>query len=353
MVIRQLVFALAVLRFAEMKADPNSEEEYWETIKATKVQLPVQVNSKGEINPPPAVPHLKVVCISDTHNQLDQVKEIPDGDVLIHAGDLTNYGSEEELKKFNDEIGNHDLGFDDTENLKERLEQYRGQGTSRGYLLLTNATWLHDKGVEIDGVNFFGSSWHPLYGYPFYRPRPELEEKWKVLPSNLDVLITHSPALGYLDAFGDERWGCRYLLKEIEERVKPKSFKAASRPLTEHVHSSSLPGTTSLVISTNDMVFYPMDLRVSLVSDHPNLNRTSPKGDLFEKSRKNESKKRECLDREGVFGPHGSVATFSPQEVVITPRRRNAPSPMTSSCIPPLGFARLIGSELPAAIAYS
>ncbi|KAK6767090.1 hypothetical protein RB195_026391 [Necator americanus] len=205
-----------------MKADPNSEEEYWETIKATKVQLPVQVNSKGEINPPPAVPHLKVVCISDTHNQLDQVKEIPDGDVLIHAGDLTNYGSEEELKKFNDEIGNHDLGFDDTENLKERLEQYRGQGTSRGYLLLTNATWLHDKGVEIDGVNFFGSSWHPLYGYPFYRPRPELEEKWKVLPSNLDVLITHSPALGYLDAFGDERWGCRYLLKEIEERVKPK-----------------------------------------------------------------------------------------------------------------------------------
>ncbi|KAL6743287.1 hypothetical protein Aduo_016343 [Ancylostoma duodenale] len=216
------------------RVDPNSEEDYWETIKATKVQLPVEVNSKGEVNSPPSVPHLKVVCISDTHDQLDLVKDIPDGDVLIHAGDLTNYGSERELKKVNEELGrlphkhklivagNHDLGFDDSEDPKGRLEKYRGQGTPKGYLLLTNVTYLQDKGVEIEGVKFFGSSWHPLYGYPFYRPRSELKKKWKVLPSNLDVLITHTPALGYLDTFGDERWGCRYLLEEIEDRVKPK-----------------------------------------------------------------------------------------------------------------------------------
>ncbi|VDO25545.1 unnamed protein product [Heligmosomoides polygyrus] len=49
-----------------------------------------------------------------------------------------------------------------------------------------------------------------------------MEEKWKVLPADLDVLITHTPALGYLDTFGSERWGCRYLLNEIETRVKPK-----------------------------------------------------------------------------------------------------------------------------------
>ncbi|KAK6059535.1 hypothetical protein COOONC_02834 [Cooperia oncophora] len=148
---------------------------------------------------------------------------------------MTNYGSEKELRKFNDEIGrlphkhkivvagNHDLGFDDTEDLSERLPLYQGQGTPKGYRLLTNVTWLHDKGIEIDGVTFYGSSWHPLYGYPFYRPRPQLEEKWKKLPSNVDVLITHTPALGYLDTFTDiepERWGCRYLLKEIETRVK-------------------------------------------------------------------------------------------------------------------------------------
>ena len=30
---------------------------------------------------------------------------IPDGDVLIHAGDITTYGDEENLKKYNEELG--------------------------------------------------------------------------------------------------------------------------------------------------------------------------------------------------------------------------------------------------------
>ncbi|KJH46309.1 Ser/Thr phosphatase family protein [Dictyocaulus viviparus] len=189
-------------------------------------------------------------------------KDIPNGDVLIHAGDFTNTGSVEEIVKFNDEIGrlphkhkivvagNHELGFDDSENLSERLPQYIGEGTTKGYNLLTNATWLHDNYVKIDGVIFFGSSWHPLYGYPFYTHREKLKEKWAALPSDLHVLITHTPALGYegfslflllkkmicylkenslvirtlsyLDKFGTERWGCRHLLSEIENRIKPK-----------------------------------------------------------------------------------------------------------------------------------
>lgn len=40
---------------------------------------------------------LRFVCISDTHND-DCGKQIPDGDVLIHAGDLTDFGSTEELQ---------------------------------------------------------------------------------------------------------------------------------------------------------------------------------------------------------------------------------------------------------------
>jgi 3',5'-cyclic AMP phosphodiesterase CpdA len=38
----------------------------------------------------------RIVCISDTHNQ---TPKLPAGDILIHAGDLTNQGSESELKK--------------------------------------------------------------------------------------------------------------------------------------------------------------------------------------------------------------------------------------------------------------
>lgn len=38
----------------------------------------------------------RIVCISDTHKQ---TPKLPPGDVLIHAGDLTNQGSYSELKK--------------------------------------------------------------------------------------------------------------------------------------------------------------------------------------------------------------------------------------------------------------
>lgn len=39
---------------------------------------------------------VRIVCISDTHNQ---TPKLPQGDILIHAGDLTNQGSYTELEK--------------------------------------------------------------------------------------------------------------------------------------------------------------------------------------------------------------------------------------------------------------
>lgn len=43
---------------------------------------------------------LRVVCVSDTHNHAPgEGWTLPQGDVLIHAGDLTNQGSFQEIKK--------------------------------------------------------------------------------------------------------------------------------------------------------------------------------------------------------------------------------------------------------------
>jgi hypothetical protein len=38
----------------------------------------------------------RFVCISDTHSK---IFEIPDGDVLLHAGDLTTWGHKEDMEK--------------------------------------------------------------------------------------------------------------------------------------------------------------------------------------------------------------------------------------------------------------
>src|SRR5215469_6649139 len=45
--------------------------------------------------PPRNKPKIKAVCIADTHTN---VISIPNGDVLIHAGDLTNAGTVEEIQ---------------------------------------------------------------------------------------------------------------------------------------------------------------------------------------------------------------------------------------------------------------
>lgn len=43
--------------------------------------------------------HIRMVCISDTHNRTDGLK-LPDGDILIHAGDFSNVGLEGDIRRF-------------------------------------------------------------------------------------------------------------------------------------------------------------------------------------------------------------------------------------------------------------
>uniref|UniRef100_A0A6T9YJL5 Calcineurin-like phosphoesterase domain-containing protein n=1 Tax=Bigelowiella natans TaxID=227086 RepID=A0A6T9YJL5_BIGNA len=67
--------------------------------------------------------YVRFVCISDTHNDHKRIK-VPDGDVLLHAGDFTKFGTEKEIFEFNRWLGtlphrhkivvsgNHDLTMD-------------------------------------------------------------------------------------------------------------------------------------------------------------------------------------------------------------------------------------------------
>ena len=66
---------------------------------------------------------IKFVCVSDTHNLTNKI-QVPEGDVLIHAGDFTNSGKPDEVEWFNKWLGNlphkhkiviagnHDITFD-------------------------------------------------------------------------------------------------------------------------------------------------------------------------------------------------------------------------------------------------
>lgn len=48
---------------------------------------------------------MKIVCISDTHSLHRHIPEIPDGDVLIHAGDSLGQGRLDNIEDLNDWLG--------------------------------------------------------------------------------------------------------------------------------------------------------------------------------------------------------------------------------------------------------
>ena len=89
-----------------IKADPHSKN-------ATKVWDKMKVKRKHEkVHPmdpktPISEDKIRFVCISDTHSTIETRPPgfIPNGDILLHAGDFTNVGKPKGVKTFNEYIG--------------------------------------------------------------------------------------------------------------------------------------------------------------------------------------------------------------------------------------------------------
>lgn len=159
--------------------------------------------------------------MSDTHAR-HHLTAVPDGDVLVHAGDITRRGKLEDVEAFDRWLaglphpvkvvvcGNHDFCFQ--ENPAEARTRLR------------HATYLEDSGCEAAGLTFWGSPWQPWFGgWAFNLPRgEELARVWAKIPDRVDVLVTHGPPEGILDTTsrGDSA-GCRDLFWRVLE-VRPR-----------------------------------------------------------------------------------------------------------------------------------
>lgn len=139
-------------------------------------------------------------CVSDLHGSYPQ---LDGGDLLIIAGDLTAKDCLHDYDNFYDWLalqeykfkiyiaGNHDVLLS---NYKVSTPKY------------CDARYLCDSGIEFGGLKIWGSPWtlrfkgeNPHCTAHTCFSEKELSEKWALVDSEVNILVTHSPSWGILD----------------------------------------------------------------------------------------------------------------------------------------------------------
>jgi hypothetical protein len=169
-----------------------------------------------------------LIFISDTHTkhyeidkQLREISENHPDAILVHSGDISYRGRIWEVEEFvewyaslpfKNKImiaGNHDFLFEkESEKASEILERL-GQGI----------IYLNDSGIEVEGLNFWGSPVTPwFHDWAFNRVEEEINHHWELIPENTDILITHGPPHLTLDSTKSGlRVGCPILAEKISK----------------------------------------------------------------------------------------------------------------------------------------
>ena len=172
---------------------------------------------------------MHLTLLSDTHGLHRELSSaVGSGDLIIHAGDITEYGTAEELEDFTDWFsglpfknkvfiaGNHDLALEEG----TCLAHWRAK-------LPPGTHYLENETLTVAGLKIWGSPCSPYFmGMAFNKRRGEaLRQVWEQIPQNTDILVTHTPPFGVLD----DGLGCEELSDRLVT-VKPKMH------LFGHIH---------------------------------------------------------------------------------------------------------------------
>ncbi|KNC48529.1 Ser/Thr protein phosphatase [Thecamonas trahens ATCC 50062] len=256
-------------------------------------------STAGEDGRPASYPRdgfVRFVAYSDTHSRAEWLAK-PDADVMIHGGDFTMTGTNAEIDGFVawlNELpyahkiviaGNHDLTLDMTvgddgvpyyERAWQRFHRLNGKQDpdAARKAVIEACTYLDDETAVIrrrdadgiieivrrtssdedgeadsEGLVVTGSPWSPeFYDWAFNESRgvPIMKRWKKVLPHDVDVLVTHGPPAGFGDmtVTGVEA-GCEDLLRLLHSgRIAPAAH------VFGHIHEgfgvTTETGTSSL-----------------------------------------------------------------------------------------------------------
>ena len=171
---------------------------------------------------------MKILHISDTHGCHRRLHDLPQADIIVHSGDFTMNGSEQEALDFMNWFC--DLPYPQTIFICGNHDDCLYGATIDG--LDGNVHYLCNSGVEINEVKFYGV---PMFMGDCITDRQT--KHYANIPDDTDILITHTPPFGILDSDDNIHYGSEELLNRISV-VQPRLH------LFGHIHSQH--GTTTL-----------------------------------------------------------------------------------------------------------
>lgn len=163
-----------------------------------------------------------ILHLSDTHGKHHSLKELPTADIIVHSGDISEDGTEDEVLDFLNWFcdldyrhkifvaGNHDFCLDG-----EHIEG-----------LPENCYYLNNSGIEIEGIKFWG-----IPCFLSNELNGDIAQLIAKTPKEIDILISHRPPYGILDFADGSNFGCLDLLQIIQKN-RPKYH------LFGHIHAS-------------------------------------------------------------------------------------------------------------------
>jgi Icc-related predicted phosphoesterase len=149
----------------------------------------------------------RVVCTSDLHeNWID----VPEGDVLLVAGDIT-YGFKGDYAS-QQAVLSHDFFQWAMEQPVEKVVVIAGNHDQSvqawGWPIVPakgdKIVYLEDEGVDVCGLRIWGTPWQPyFYSWAFNAPERHgerfLKSKFDLIPDETDIIVCHGPPYGYGD----------------------------------------------------------------------------------------------------------------------------------------------------------
>ena len=155
---------------------------------------------------------MRLFAIADPHGNYSKIEELlsiaGNVDVVLIAGDITNFGPDEKALELFDKFSQKILavpGNCDHESIIKVVED-------------SQAINLHERSLSMEGVRFIGigGSNPTPFCTPFEIQECDFEENVNRMLADVSteevlVTLTHTPPFGFLDMVGDEHVGCKAL----------------------------------------------------------------------------------------------------------------------------------------------